>query len=235
MSLELRWFFQGKVPEETKRWFNKGFSYGKPSFEIGPKEDEMFQDIYLFNPEVDYSSVKFRNRCIIIKWRNNSIPINMRIKNMNISGKVEEWVSLDIEEYKNSEKIRQYLDKNSDQLLIKINKNRQRYGFKMSLAQNNTIEHLTPGHNETKTDCSIELSTAMFEKNRNISWWSLRIKIFSKYNNKDQKLNDGAKHMVEIISKTFFKNYPQNNLIEIRSYGYPQLFSMYRNLIKSSN
>jgi hypothetical protein len=235
MSLELRWFFQGKVPEEIERWFNNDFPYGKSStFEKYSKEVEIFKDIYLFNPEVNYSSVKFRKNCVIIKWRNNSFPISIRTKNMNISGRVEEWVSLKFEEYKNPEKIRQYLDENSDHLLIKINKNRQRYDFKMSVAQNNTIELLKPESDKSKNDCSIELSTAVLEKNNNISWWSLGMDLSAKYGNKDQHLSNDAKHMVETISKTFFKNYPQNNLIEVRSYGYPQLFSMYRDLIKSS-
>ena len=32
MSLELRWFFQGKVPDEVKRWFNKGSFDNEKSF-----------------------------------------------------------------------------------------------------------------------------------------------------------------------------------------------------------
>ena len=31
------------------------------------------------------------------------------------------------------------------------------------------------------------------------------------------------------------ENYPHNNLLEVRYYGYPQLFSLYADLIKSSS
>jgi hypothetical protein len=237
MSLELRWFFQGKVPEEIKRWFNKGFLHNKDHI-LGKEQekDEAFQDIYLFNPEVNYSSVKFRNNNIIIKWKNSSSPINMRINNMNISGIIEEWTSLEIKEYKNSQEIHQHVDKNNNNHpLIKINKNRQRYTFEISKDNTNRIELLKTEQDKNKADCSIELSTAILEKNKDISWWTTGVELIEEDKDNVYKYNEHKKHVIEAISKILFKNYPQNNLIEIRSYGYPQLFSMYADSIKSSN
>ena len=81
MSLELRWFFQGKIPDEIKRWFNKG-SFDNEKFIL--EKEETFQDIYLFNPEVNYSSVKFRKENFGIKWRKNTYPIAIRINKMQM-------------------------------------------------------------------------------------------------------------------------------------------------------
>jgi hypothetical protein len=73
-------------------------------------------------------------------------------------------------------------------------------------------------------------------KNKNISWWTIAIELFNKTNsdNKNDKHepNYGEKQVFEKISKIFLINYPHNDLIAIRSYSYPQLFSLYENLIK---
>ena len=40
----------------------------------------------------------------------------------------------------------------------------------------------------SKADCSIEFSTIVLDKNKDISWWSIAIELFKK-NNNDNKNN----------------------------------------------
>lgn len=228
MSLELRWFFQGGVPDEINRWFNKEFLNNE---EFSLEKQESYQDIYLFNPEVKYSSIKFRNENFVIKWRNNTLPINMKIKNRFILGNVEDWIFWNFKGINASEEIHQYIDKNNKHPWIKINKKRQRITYKFS---NNQKEFLVSEKNILKADCSIELSIVALDKNKDISWWTIAIELFKKNNNNNNNNNnEDEKQMMEKITKIFLKNYPHNNLLGIRSYGYPELFLLYENLIKS--
>jgi hypothetical protein len=230
MSLEMRWFFQGKIPEEVKRWFNKVFLDNEKPF---LEKEETYQDIYLFNPEVSYSSVKFRNENFGIKWRKNTYPIAIRINKTNISGVAEEWKLWEIKNDKTSEEIQMYMDRNDKHPWIKINKNRQRYHFKIS---DKTKELLEPETGRSNSDCSMELTNVILEKNKDISWWTIGIDLFEKSSNGSSNYSNNGheKKILEKISRILLENYPHNNLLEVRSYGYPQLFSLYADLIKSS-
>jgi hypothetical protein len=231
MTLELRWFFQDKVPEGINRWFKKEFKKNEGN---GTEVIDSYQDIYLFNPEVTYSSIKFRNDTFVIKWRKNTFPIKLNLKNIDMVGNVEDWIFWNLKELKTSKEIQLYIDKNNKHPWIKLNKKRQKILYKIS---NNRKEFLVLEEDISKADCSIELSTIMLDKNKDISWWTIAIELFKKTNNNN---NNNDKHesayeekqVFEKISKIFLKNYPHNDLIAIRSYGYPQLFSLYENLIK---
>ena len=231
MSLELRWFFQGEIPEEVKRWFNKGSFDNESSF---VEKEEAYQDIYLFNPEVIYSSVKFRNEKLGIKWRKNTYPIAVRINKTIISGIAEEWELWELKDDKASKEIQLYMDRNDKQPWMKINKNRQRYCFKISDTTKGLSEPETGGSN---ADFSVELTNVILEKNKDISWWTIGIDLLEKSsNNTSNYRNNGhEKKILEKISRTLLERYPHNNLLEVRSYGYPQLFSLYADFIKSSS
>jgi hypothetical protein len=55
-------------------------------------EEQRYEDIYLNTPEVDYSSVKFREKKLDIKWKRSSFEIEIESsKSLNISGIVENW------------------------------------------------------------------------------------------------------------------------------------------------
>lgn len=87
MSLELRWIFNGRIPDHVKHWFyhNKGHN--------NKIEKQSYEDVYLYTPEVDYSSVKFRDKKLDIKWKRSSFKIDVKSsKSFNISGIVEDWV-----------------------------------------------------------------------------------------------------------------------------------------------
>ena len=230
MALELRWFFQDKVPEGINRWFIKEF---KKNEEYSIELKDSYQDVYLFTPEVNYSSIKFRNENFVIKWRKNTFPINLKLKNMDIVGNVEDWIFWNLKEYKASKEIQLYIDKNNKHPWIKLNKKRQKITYKIS---NNQNEFLVLEEDISKADCSIEISTIVLDKNKDISWWTIAIELFNKTNNDNKndkhEPNYGEKQVFEKISKIFLINYPHTDLIAIRSYGYPQLFSLYENLIK---
>lgn len=231
MALELRWFFQEKVPEAINRWFNQDLK--NEEYDL---EKDSYQDIYLFNPEVNYSSIKFRNENFVIKWRSNTFPINIKLKNVDIVGNAEDWIFWYLKDYRASKEIQLYIGKNYKHPWIKINKKRQKIHYKIL---NNQKEFLVLEDDISKADCSIELSTVVLDKNKDISWWTIAIELLKKTNKNNgntsikHESNDGEQQIFEKISKTFLKNYPYNNLLVIRSYGYPQLFSLYQNLIKS--
>ena len=233
MALELRWFFQDKVPEEINRWFNKEF---KKNEEYSIELKDSYQDVYLFTPEVNYSSIKFRNENFVIKWRRTTFPISLELKNIDIVGNVEDWIFWNLKEYKASKEIQLYISKNNKHQWIKLNKKRQKITYKIS---NNHNEFLVLEEDISKADCSIEISTIVLDKNKDISWWTIAIELFKKTNNNNNdnkndkhESNYDEKQVFEKISKIFLINYPHNDLIAIRSYGYPQLFSLYENLIK---
>jgi len=82
-SLELRWIFEGKIPEHVEKWFYKGLD------SIGDPKEPPYEDIYLFIPKVDYSSVKFSEDKLDVKWRGNSFQMNLEERRNEISGIVE--------------------------------------------------------------------------------------------------------------------------------------------------
>lgn len=86
MSLELRWIFASKTPDPVNQWFYHDKRLG----DNNTVEKQEYEDIYLYNPEVDYSSVKFRDKKLDIKWKCSSF--NIYVKATNISGIVEDWV-----------------------------------------------------------------------------------------------------------------------------------------------
>jgi len=81
MSLELRWIFRGEIPDYIKHWFyyDKGHN--------NKMETQKHEDIYLHTPEVDYSSVKFRDDKLDIKWKRSSFEIDVKsLKSVNRDG-----------------------------------------------------------------------------------------------------------------------------------------------------
>ena len=58
-------------------------------------------------------------------------------------------------------------------------------------------------------------------KNKNISWWSLGLDLFS-----GKKVSKDENMEMKGITKYLLKEYPMNNLNYSNSYSYPKLFSM---------
>jgi hypothetical protein len=85
MSLELRWIFDGQIPDPVKHWFYHDRGNNDKI------ENQKYEDVYLYTPEVDYSSVKFRDKKLDIKWKRSSFEVELS-NSLNISGIVEDWV-----------------------------------------------------------------------------------------------------------------------------------------------
>ena len=70
----------------VKHWFyhNKGHN--------NKMEKQSYEDVYLYTPEVDYSSVKLRDKKLDIKWKRSSFKLKLSLKSSNISGIVEDWI-----------------------------------------------------------------------------------------------------------------------------------------------
>lgn len=121
MPLELRWIFEGQIPKSAEQWFYDSTTLGYAK----KAQDQKYEDVYLYIPEVDYLSVKFREKKLGIKWRRTTVPFTINIdgKNKNISGIIEDWMEWEQKE-KNSavEDIKGYSEIDKRHPWIKIQK-----------------------------------------------------------------------------------------------------------------
>ena len=158
MSLELRWIFRGKIPDHVKHWFyyDKGHE--------NKMEKQRYDDIYLYNPEVDYSSVKFRDIKLDIKWKRSSFKIEFESsKSVTISGLVEDWVFWEWRERKTAKEIEEQLAENKLHPWIRIIKERSRYNYKYK------DDALLLVSNKGNSDCSIEITTLELKNKKTVS------------------------------------------------------------------
>ena len=82
-SLEIRWFYAGKLPAAISDWFGQDELGGKLQ---APEERE---DVYLYSPECEYLGIKLRQGRLEIKWRNAELDI-VRLE-QGVEGKLEKW------------------------------------------------------------------------------------------------------------------------------------------------
>ena len=215
-SLELRWIFEGKIPEHVEKWFYKGLESN------GDPKEPPYEDIYLFNPEVDYSSVKFREDKLDIKWRRNSFQINLEERKNKISGIVEGWVFWEWKEKKTADEIKEFMDDKKKHPWLKVNKERSRIRYGINGNEDGSLKPTKDGKN---ANCSIELVKLQIKKNKkNLSWWSLGLDLFA-----GKKVSDDEGRDMKAITEFLLKDYPtenDNDLNSTHSYGYPKLFSM---------
>jgi hypothetical protein len=213
MSLELRWMFNGNIPDHVKHWFYYGEGHKDKL------EKQRYEDIYLYTPEVDYSSVKFRDNKLDIKWKRSSFRIEFEsTKSLNISGIVEDWVFWEWNERKTAEEIEDQIANNQMHPWIRIMKERSRYNYRYK------DNSLLPVSSKSDPDCSIEITTLKDTKNH--VWWSIGIDLFAGKNiSKDDKKEMNA------IAMALLSYYPDTNLISDKSYSYPKLFSLNRERI----
>lgn len=217
MSLELRWIFSGQIPDHVKHWFyhNKGYD------DNDKMEKQAYEDIYLYTSEVDYSSVKFRDKKLDVKWKRSSFEIEIKLsKSLNISGIVEDWVFWEWNGRKTAEEIEEELSKNQLHPWIRIMKERSRYNYR------HKDDSLLPVLSKDDSDCSFEITTLELKNTKNCVWWSIGIDLFAGKN-----ISKNEKKEMNAIAKLLLSNYPENNLISEMSYSYPKLFSLNRECI----
>ena len=214
MSLELRWIFSGQIPDHVRHWFYNDIGHHDKM------ERQSYEDIYLYTPEVDYSSVKFRDKKLDIKWKRSSFGIEIESsKSLNFSGIVEDWVFWVWNERKTAEEIEEQIAKNQIHPWIKIMKERSRYNYRYK------DDSLLPTSNYGDPDCSIEITTLELNS-KNLVWWSIGIDLFAGKN-----ISENEKKDINMLAKLMLSKYPENNLISERSYSYPKLFSLNRTIV----
>lgn len=181
-------------------------------------EKQSYEDVYLYTPEVDYSSVKLRDRKLDIKWKRSSFKIDVKSsKSLNISGIVEDWIFWEWNERKTAKEIEEQIVENKEHPWIMILKERSRCSYQYK------EDSLLPVLNNDDPDCSIEMTTLNPSNNKNIAWWSIGIDLFAGKNiSKDERKN------VKVIAQLLLSDYPETNLVSAHSYSYPKLFSLNR-------
>jgi hypothetical protein len=210
MSLELRWIFDGQIPDPVKHWFYHDRGNNDKI------ENQKYEDGYLYTPEVDYSSVKFRDKKLDIKRKRSSFEVELS-NSLNISGIVEDWVFWEWNERKTAEEIEEQITKNQIHPWTRIMKERSRCNYRYK------SDSLLPVLNKGDPDCSIEITTLRLKNTKNCAWWSIGIDVFAGKN-----ISKNEKKDMNAIAKLLLSNYPENNLISDRSYSYPKLFSLNR-------
>ena len=215
MSLELRWIFSGEIPDDVKHWFfhDKGHN--------NKMEKQRYEDIYLYTPEVDYSSVKFRDNKLDIKWKRLRFEIDSKSSEyVNFSGIVEDWIFWEWNERKIAEEIEEQIAENQMHPWIRIMKERSRYKYRYK------DDSLLPVLNKGVPDCSIEITTLNLVNNKNVVWWSIGIDLFA-----GRKISKDERKNMKVIAQLLLSNYPKTNLTSTSSYSYPKLFSLNQKLI----
>jgi hypothetical protein len=215
MSLELRWIFSGEIPNHVKQWFYHDKRHNNKV------EEQKYEDVYLYNPEVDYSSVKFRDNKLDIKWKRSSFEIDVEpSKPVNISGTVEVWLFWEWNERKTAEEIGKQIAENMVHPWIRIMKKRSRYEYQYK------DDSLLSVWDKGDPDCSIEIATLNLMNNKNVVWWSIGIDLFAGKN-----ISKAERKNMKVIAQLLLSDYPDTNLISACSYSYPKLFSQNRELI----
>lgn len=209
MSLELRWIFENGPPVCLQEWFSKNDFLGST------KERQIYQDIYLFNPEVDYTSLKFRNENLDIKWKRSSYPFEL--KSRGFTGIVEDWVFWEWRGTKMADKISGFIESNSTGPWLQVRKESLKYNFQYM------NHNIIPVQGREKPDCSIELVTFTLNRIASLKWWSLGIDLFSL-----NKVLEEEKSDMEKIAAEFLRECPLSELTADFSYSYPKLFQFYR-------
>jgi hypothetical protein len=180
LPLELRWIFTGQIPDIVEQWFYDSTTLGYAK----KAKNQKYEDIYLYTPEIDYLSVKFREKRLGIKWRRSSFPFQINTngpRNNIISGTIEDWLVWERKEKKATvDDIEEYIGKTKRHPWIKVIKERSRYKHRYKDGYLKQI--IDKDDEDDEADCSIELVSLELEANKNIAWWSIGIDIFRDMN-----------------------------------------------------
>ncbi|ERT06066.1 hypothetical protein M595_3978 [Lyngbya aestuarii BL J] len=119
LTLEVRWFELGKIPEVIEHWFQTSCP-GELSSTVEEREDQ-----YFYTPGCEDLNLKLRQGKLELKWRQTQLEINS-FQESYWQGRVERWLKWS---YQDSipENLIQMLG-TGDQPIVKIGKKRrQRY------------------------------------------------------------------------------------------------------------
>lgn len=82
-SLEIRWFYAGKLPAAISAWFEQDELGGQ----FQPPEER--EDVYLYTPKCKYLGIKLRQGRLEVKWR--QAELGTVCLGQQVEGKLEKW------------------------------------------------------------------------------------------------------------------------------------------------
>jgi hypothetical protein len=200
-SVEIRWFFQGRIPDNFYLIFNDSDDQTKW---------ETRSDYYLLNEYGDNIGIKLRNSRLELKWLKRSN--NFTLPQLNIDGKIEYWVRWEWNDTKSFNDVLQFIRFNKDSPWIKIDKSRFQKKFKIhddSLAEVKS--------ESVYFDFAIEITKLKtFEQ----YWWSIAF---------DSFLKERYEYFFSQLIKRYVNKEVQSLLKLDSSYSYPTWISKMRN------
>jgi len=200
-SLEIRWFYQGKPPEEVETWFNNDF----PG-ELSGTPDER-EDVYLStNPVCAYLNIKLRQGRLEVKWRKAELGI-LRLGERS-QGNPEKWVKWMCED-PTADSITPAVVGNGPWLSVQKKRSQRLYQVAI-----NTSLTLVPIDQPTKDSCAVEVTQLQIQGN---DWWTLAFETFGE----DTSLKE-----FQSIANQVFKTYAGPPLQVQDSFAYPQWLSL---------
>lgn len=159
-STEIRWFFEGTLPLEIKKFFEKNNSRNSIEKRI---------DYYLLVKDIDHVGIKMRNSRLEIKWRRNIFQFNFPYS--DLEGNIEGWTRWEWNDKASFIEIESIFEKTKSNPWIKVIKKRMQRKFKI---YEDKIITTSPG--ELHSDFAMEITELI--ANRQV-WWSLALDSFT--------------------------------------------------------
>ncbi len=205
-NYEVRWFYQGKLPEGVSKWFIAEEKFGKSM------KEEKRTDLYLVTKKAKFLSPKLREGKLEIKYR--SSDLDFVACEGKISGIAENWSKEKWSYSKGADKeVRAaFLEKDLKGRRAEVFKSRRQRKFKIS--PDGSVEPV-PMAERLPVAALIEVTEL---KVNGASWWTVAYEIFSD--------SDISMDKSQRIACYLFQNYPGPKLRKENSYAYPKWLSM---------
>ncbi|MBD1939192.1 hypothetical protein H6F73_18060 [Microcoleus sp. FACHB-68] len=201
-TAELRWFYQGILPNEMINWFQS--ERAGAQLEL-PEERE---DLYLYAAGCEYLNIKLREERLEVKWRQAELG-ELSFGNAG-EGKAEKWVKWICEAPPAQSLITAVPMETGEWMRVKKSRMQRQYQV---LSDESIIS--VPMDAEINQGCTVELTQLNVNGE---AWWSLAFEAFGE----DENLITPLHEVVEWVAKTY-RGLPVQTA---SSYGYPKWLSM---------
>lgn len=159
-STEIRWFFEGTMPLEIKKDFEKTESRVSIENRI---------DYYFLVKDIDHVGIKLRNSRLEIKWRHKILQFNF--PQADIEGNIEGWTRWEWNDKTRIDEIESILEKPGSNPWVKVNKKRMQRKFNI---YEDKIVDISPG--EIQADFAMEITELIANSQ---AWWSFALDSFT--------------------------------------------------------
>ena len=201
-SVEIRWFFQGPMPDKLHSIIDNSNIQSKW---------ESRSDYYLLIEKCDNVGIKLRNSRLELKWL--KISNNFNLPQFDVDGKIEHWIRWEWNDTKSFNEVLQFIHLNKDNPWIKIDKSRLQKKFKI---QDDSITELQS--ESVYFDFAIEITQLkIFEQ----YWWSVAF---------DSFLKERHEYFFTQLIKRYVNREIHPLLKSSLSCGYPKWISKIKNV-----